>query len=166
MKRCRVKMCQLLLISLLLVTAGSSALLSYAEPGPRLSKGQTLYVPVYSNVFHTDKERPFDLTATLSVRSTDLANPMTVISANYYDSTGKLVKSYVDKPVKLGPLASIHYSVKESDKSGGFGANFIVKWTSSTQVNEPVIECVMISTKGQQGISFITQGRVIQDEIR
>ncbi|MGQ9655906.1 MAG: DUF3124 domain-containing protein, partial [Thermodesulfobacteriota bacterium] len=42
----------------------------------RLLRGQTLYVPVYSHVFAGDRESPFYLAATLSVRNTDLRNPI------------------------------------------------------------------------------------------
>ena len=49
------------------------------------------------------------------------------------------------------------------DKTGGSGANFIVKWESATPVDPPVIQAVHISWKGQLGISFLTSGRVISD---
>jgi len=39
----------------------------------------------------------------------------------------------------------------------------IVKWKSSVKVNAPIVESIMIGTKTQQGISFISRGRVIQE---
>ena len=39
--------------------------------GPVLSSGQLLYVPVYSHIYIGDKERPFNLAVTLSIRNTD-----------------------------------------------------------------------------------------------
>jgi hypothetical protein len=149
-------------LSALLASASLLAVPSHAESEVHPATSQTVYVPVYSNVFHGNHERPFHLNATLSIRSTDLEDTMTLVAVDYYDTKGKLLERYLEKPLEIGPLASVHYSIKESDEAGGFGANFLVRWKSSKAVNEPVIECVMISTRGQQGISFITQGRVIQ----
>jgi hypothetical protein len=127
-----------------------------------ISTGQTVYVPVYSHIYSGDREHPFYLTATLSIRNTDPKHAITVLSVDYYDSKGKLLKSYLESPITLNALASTRYIIKESDKSGGSGANFIVKWKSDAKVNAPVIESIMIGTKTQQGISFISRGRVIQ----
>jgi hypothetical protein len=134
-----------------------------AETKPKMSTGQTVYVPAYSHVFTTDREFSFYLTTTLSVRNVDPSKAIKITSVEYYDNDGKLIKRHLEKPVELAPLASAHYSIKESDKSGGFGANFIVRWQSTKTVNEPVMQCVMVSTRGQQGISFITHGRVIKE---
>jgi hypothetical protein len=60
-------------------------------------------------------------------------------------------------------MGSVEYVVKESEKKGGSGANFIVKWNSDTEVTEPIIESVMISTSGQQGISFTSRGQAIEE---
>ena len=148
---------------ILLLAGGFSPRSALAGSEAKLSQGQTVYIPAYSHVYHTDKERPFYLTATLSVRNVDPVHSIGVVSVEYFDNDGKLLRSFLEKAVEIGPLVSRHYSIKESDKSGGFGANFIVRWKSKTPVNEPLIECVMISTKGQQGISFITGGRVIKE---
>jgi hypothetical protein len=128
-----------------------------------LSKGQTVYVPVYSHIYSGDREHPFHLAATLSIRNTDPKHAITVLSVDYYDSKGKLLKPYIENPVILKPLATTRYIIKESDKSGGSGANFLVKWKSDVKINAPIIESIMIGTKTQQGISFISRGRVIQE---
>ena len=127
-----------------------------------ISAGQTVYVPVYSHIYSGDREHPFYLTVTLSIRNTDPKHDITLHSVDYYDSKGKLLKSYLQNPITLDALASTRYIIKESDKSGGSGANFIVKWKSQVKVNAPIIESIMIGTKTQQGISFISRGRVIQ----
>ena len=128
-----------------------------------LSKGQTVYVPVYSHIYSGDREHPFYLAATLSVRNTDPKHAITVLSVDYYDSKGKLLRPYLENPINLKPLATTRYIIKESDKSGGSGANFIVKWKSDIKINAPIIESIMIGTKTQQGISFISRGRAIQE---
>lgn len=139
------------------------ALVGTASGSGELSKGQTVYVSVYSHIYGGPKSRPMDLTATVSLRNTDSASPITILSVKYYDSEGKLIKDYLTKPVPLGPLATIRFIVEEHDRTGGSGANFIVKWKSDTEANPPVVEAVHIGTRSGQGISFLTTGRVIRD---
>jgi len=125
--------------------------------------GQTVYVPIYSHIYSGDREHPFLLAATLSIRNTDPDHPITVIEIDYYDSNGKLLKKHLQKHLTLNAMASTRIVIKESDKSGGSGANFIVKWESKNKVTEPVIESIMIGTQVQQGISFTSRGQVIRE---
>ncbi|HBA86574.1 MAG TPA: hypothetical protein DCZ75_00905 [Geobacter sp.] len=132
----------------------------------RLSRGQTVYVPVYSNVFSGPRNLPFQLAATLSVRNTDLAESLRVTSIDYYDTKGALVRRYLDKPVSLPPLGTTYVHIKEKDESGGFGANFIVRWQADRVINAPIIECVMIGATSGQGISFVSPGQEIREGSR
>jgi hypothetical protein len=84
-------------------------------------QGQTVYVPVYSHIYSGDREHPFYLAATLSIRNTDLKHTIRVLTVDYYDSKGKLLKSYLENPINLNPLSATRYIIKESDKSGGSG---------------------------------------------
>jgi len=61
-------------------------------------------------------------------------------------------------------MASAEFIVRESDRSGGLGANFVVVWKSAEKVTEPIAETVMIGTMSQQGISFTSRGRAIKEE--
>jgi len=144
-------------LSILMLTTGLSA------SEIRLSRGQTVYVPIYSHIYSGDRERPFLLTAILSVRNTDPTHSITISTVDYYSSDGKLIKKYIDRPVELKPLASARYIVPESDSSGGSGANFIVKWKADSDVNKAIVEGIMIGTKMQQGISFVSRGQVIKE---
>jgi hypothetical protein len=128
-----------------------------------VSKGQTVYVPIYSHVYSGDKEQPFLLAAILSIRNTDPDKSMTIVSVIYYDTDGKQVRAYLNQPLELAALASTRFVVPESDTSGGSGAKFIVQWKADVQVTAPVVEAVMIGTKMGQGISFVSQGRVIKE---
>ena len=125
-------------------------------------QGQLLYVPAYSHVFHQSGE-PHLLTVTLSIRNTDRNHEIVLTKVQYFDSSGKLVRTMVERPLKLSPLASTEYVIDRNDKSGGSGASFIVEWNSGNPVTEPVVEAVMIDTSGGQGISFVTSSRVLQD---
>ena len=126
-----------------------------------LSKGQRIYVPAYSHIYSGDRERPFLLTVTLSIRNIDPDHPIKITLVDYYETQGKLLKKYIDKPTTLGPLESLRYVIPEKDKSGGSGANFIVKWQSDNFVNPPIVETIMIGTQNQQGVSFTSRGQEI-----
>lgn len=69
-------------------------------------QGQTVYVPVYSEIFDSEANRGFQLTATLSLRNTDRNQPIVINTLDYYNSGGDRVVSYPDQPIELGPLAS------------------------------------------------------------
>lgn len=100
----------------------------------------------------------------LSIRNTDPNNSITVIKADYYDTTGKMIDGYVTRPIKLRPLESTYIYLKEYDKRGGPGANFIVKWQSDKKVNQPIIEGVMMGSS--RGISFICPGQIITEHTK
>jgi len=125
-------------------------------------QGQTVYVPAYSHVYHGDGA-PYLLTVTLSVRNTSVERAILVKSVRYFDTKGKEVKSYLEKPLRLPPLATTEFLVQRDDASGGSGANFLVEWDAPQRVSEPIIEAVMIDTEGNQGISFVRSGRVIRE---
>jgi Protein of unknown function (DUF3124) len=128
-----------------------------------LSMGQSVYVSIYSHVYSGVKARPFDLGAILSIRNTDLNQPITIVSAKYYDTDGMLLKEYLGESLPLKALASTRYIIKEDDKAGGSGANFIVQWKSDKKVTPPIIEAIMIGTHSGQGISFVARGQVIEE---
>jgi len=153
----------LIIISIIIITAFSFRQ-SDAESEIRLSKGETVYIPIYSHIYTGDREAPFYLAATLSIRNIDLKYSITLLSADYYDSNGKLIQKYIQTPVQISPLSSTRYVIKESDKTGGSGANFIVRWKSENEVNPPIAESVMIGARMQQGISFTSRGQVIREE--
>jgi len=130
----------------------------------QIAMGQTIYVPVYSHIYHHNRQEIFELAITLSIRNTDLNNSMVVTSVRYYNSEGKLVKQYLERPIQLDALASTDFFINRNDTSGGLGANFIVEWVAQTQISEPIVEAVMIGTDFQQGISFTSSGRVIKSQ--
>lgn len=151
-----------LLIMYLVMLPGLPLPAALASPEEGLSRGQLVYVPVYSHVYHGDYERKILLTGILSLRNTDPTQAITIVKADYYDSDGRLIKSYLPKPITLKPMASTRFIVKESDTQGGSGANFLVQWRAETEVNEPIMEGVMIGAAGQQGISFTSRGRALK----
>ncbi|MBD2577636.1 DUF3124 domain-containing protein [Oscillatoria sp. FACHB-1406] len=130
----------------------------------KIVRGQTVYVPIYSHIYYYNRqEHTLNLSATLSIRNTDLTNSIIITAVRYYDTNGQLLEQFIKNPVELKPLASTDVFIGENDVTGGLGANFIVEWAAEKQVYEPVIEAVMISTASAQGISFVSPGRVLQE---
>lgn len=149
----------------LVLTIGivSSTFLSFAhaEDTTALSQKQMIYVPAYSHIYIGDRETPFLLTVTLSIRNIDPRHQIRITRVDYLESQGKLLKIYLDKTVILKPLESVRYVVPESERAGGSGANFMVEWNADKLVNPPIVESIMIGTQYQQGISFTSRGQVI-----
>lgn len=139
-------------------------LVAGAKAGPEegLSRGQLVYVPVYSHVYYGDFEGRIPLTGMVSIRNTDPGHSLTIVKADYYGSEGQLIKSYLSQPITLKPMASTRFIVKESDIQGGSGANFLVEWRAASAINEPIMEGVMIGAAGQQGISFTSRGKAVR----
>lgn len=148
----------------LIVACITALFLAGAATAHAASTGQTVYVPVYSHIYSGNMGKPFDLAVTLSIRNTDPHSPITVTRVDYYDSEGKLLTRHLDKPIVLAPLAATRFILKESDRAGGSGANFIVAWKAAGPVTPALIESIMISTRAQQGISFASRGQVIREK--
>jgi hypothetical protein len=95
---------------------------------------------------------------TVSLRNVSTTDAIYILKADYYNTKGDLIRSYFDSPIFIKPLETIEIVIDEKDSHGGSGANFIFDWATQKNSHEPVFEAVMISTSGQQGISFTTQG--------
>jgi hypothetical protein len=125
---------------------------------------ETVYVPAYSSIFHGDLKWEFNLTVTLSIHNTDMKNKIIINTIDYYNTAGKIIRSYIkDNMITLNPLETYTLCIKETDVTGGVGANFIVKWSSPLKSNRPVIETIMIGSRQQQGISFTSRGVAIDE---
>ena len=131
----------------------------------RRARGQVLYAPVYSHIFHQSADREMALTATLSIRNTSPERSIQIREVDYFDSEGTLLESYLAEGGSrtLGPLASTYVVIEEENVSGGVGANFIVEWTSETPATPPLVETIMISTASGQGVSLTSPARVIEE---
>lgn len=135
-----------------------------APPRPvNLSRGQTLYVPIYSHIFFKNEDRTINLAATVSIRNTDRNHALILSTIDYIDNNGDRVRQYLEQPRRLDPLASASVVIEERDAAGGLGANFIVDWHAAQPVTAPVVESIMISTRSSLGISFTSPARVLAE---
>lgn len=126
-----------------------------------LMSGET-YLSVYSQIYSSKENRTHDLTATISVRNTNSLDSVYLEKVEYYNTGGKLIKTFIERPVFIAPMETIEIVLDENNLQGGTGANFLFYWMKEERTPEPYFEAVMISTSGQQGISFTTQGRRIR----
>jgi hypothetical protein len=149
------------LITLITVSVLSST--GYGESRVPLWKSQTIYVPIYSFIYLSDKRKiKLDLSVTLSIRNTDADNPITFHTVDYFDAKGALVKNFISKPHTLPPMSSSYFTIQQSDDSGGWGANFILKWKSNDKITQPVIEAIHSGARGTHSYTFDTSGKVIK----
>ncbi|WDP92347.1 MAG: DUF3124 domain-containing protein [Desulfobacter sp.] len=128
-----------------------------ARAKENLSTGQTVYVPAYSHIYSGNKEVQSLLAVTLSIRNTDPNHPIEILSVDYYDTEGKRIKKHIAAPVTLNALGTARYVISQGDKSGGSGANFMVRWKAGKPVNLPIIETIMIGSRS----SFTSRGQEI-----
>ncbi len=123
-----------------------------------LARHDTVYIPVYSDIYSESKDTRFNLTATLSLRNTSLRHSVYISAVDYYNSAGENTKRFLSDPIVLKAMQSVEYVIEEHDTTGGTGANFVVYWGAENTEVQPIFEGIMISTNGQQGISFSTNG--------
>lgn len=131
-------------------------------PAGKPSVGGSFYVPAYSSVSISQGAARADFAVTLSIHNTSETDPLILRRVAYFDTAGKLVESYLTKPVALKPFATVEVHVPTIDVRGGTGANFIVEWNAMSPITEPAVEALMIGSIGAGHYSFISPGRSLK----
>ena len=126
-------------------------------PESMVNGGRSVYVAAYSHIYR-DAGDAVPLAITLSVRNTDVAEPIQIDRVRYFDGDGALVREQPEAPLVLGPMATASFLVDAGDRSGGSGANFLVDWSAQGEVSMPLIEAVMIG----DGLSFKSRGEPVE----
>ncbi len=121
------------------------------------------YLAVYSEIYSKTEHRSHNLTATVSIRNTNTTDSVYISKATYYNTEGKAIRNYINQPVYIAPMETVEIIINENDDEGGSGANFIFNWSIPKKTNTPLFDAVMISTSGQQGLSFTTQGKQLKN---
>lgn len=150
------------LLALSLLVLGSA----WAEEAPPLSKGQTLYLPIYSHVWHGNRDKnglpqKSLVSALVSIRNTDMTRPIRVTSARYYDTAGKVLAEYVTAPKTIAALGTFELYVERKESAGGSGANFVIGWQADVPANPPLVEALHADIQGHRSLSFVTTARPI-----
>lgn len=149
------------LCGLIIFVFASFSALNAQEARP-LSKGETLYLPIYSHMLYGNLGKSGRasfvlLSALVSIRNTDARRPLRLLSARYFDTNGKLIAENVPNPVTIPPLGTFELFVELNDASGGSGANFIVKWAAEQAINPPLVEALHANMDGGKAVVFTTQ---------
>ena len=85
-------------------------------------------MPVYSSVSMSQGRLRADFSVTLSVHNASETRPLVLKRIAYFDTSGKMVESYLKSPIALKPFATIEVASATTDVRGGTGANFVVDW--------------------------------------
>ena len=134
------------------------------QQAPIRSTGQSLYLPVYSHIWHGEMDRKGEPTRALmsvsvSIRNTDPARPIRILSAQYYDTDGRKLREYVPAPRSVAPMGTFEIFVPRSDDTGGSGANFDIVWKSDAPAGLPLVEGVHASLQAGRSVAFVTSAR-------
>lgn len=125
------------------------------NPNDSLVYGET-YLSIYSQIYSYTEHLTHDLTSTISMRNTSITDTIYIVSAKYFDTHGKAIRTYFKKPIYIAPMETVAIVIDEVDKEGGTGANFLFDWAIKPGSTEPIFEGVQLSTAGR--ISFTTHG--------
>jgi len=141
-----------------------------AAENVELLTGQTLYLPIYSYIWHgdrvIDKRYPLKapVSALVSIRNTNLKTQIKLLSVRHYDTNGKFLKQFVATPVTIEPLGTYEIFVEKRDIQGGSGANLIIQWNAATPANVPLVEAIHAEIKGHSTFTFITKAQAISGD--
>jgi hypothetical protein len=134
-----------------------------AIPAEPLSVAGSFYVPVYSSMAMSHGKLRADFAVTLSVHNASESRALVLKRIAYFDTTGKMVESYLKAPVALKPFAAVEVFIAATDVRGGTGgANFVVDWAAAGEIAEPAVEALMVGSVGAGHYAFISQGRPIR----
>jgi hypothetical protein len=131
-------------------------------PSENLSVSGTFYVPVYSSVSMSQGKLRTDFSVTLSVHNASETRPLVLKRIAYFDTSGKMVESYLKAPIALKPFSTIEVFIATSDVRGGTGANFVVDWAATSEIAEPAVEALMVGGVGNAHYAFVSQGRPVK----
>lgn len=153
---------------LMAALALGASMLATAQESLPLSAGQSLYLAIYSHLYHGDVHpktgKPSEtlVSTHVSIRNTDPGVAMKVSSARYYNTEGKLLREFLSKPQAVPPLGTYELYVPRSDSSGGSGANFIIEWSAEKPINPPIVEALHADIREARTLLFVTTARPIQ----
>jgi hypothetical protein len=133
-----------------------------AVPPESLAASGAFYVPVYSSVSMSKGKLRADFSVTLTVHNASETSPLVLNRIAYFDTSGKMVESYLKAPIALKPFSTIEVFIPATDVRGGTGANFVVDWAATGEIAEPAVEALMVGGIGAGHYAFISQGRPIR----
>jgi hypothetical protein len=133
-----------------------------AVPAENSAVSGAFYAPVYSSVSMSQGKLRADFSVTLNVHNASETRPLILKRIAYFDTSGKMVESYLKSPVALKPFATVEVFTAANDVRGGTGSNFVVDRAATGEIAEPAVEALMAGGVGAGHYAFISQGRPIR----
>lgn len=125
-------------------------------------RGQSLFLPVFSEVPYGSRGATVPLSATVSIRNLDADEEIRLLRVDYIDGGGRVVRRYLDAPRIIAPMAASTFFLPESDRSGGSSAGFALEWSSVKPARPPLVESVMVNGAYNQSLAFRTEARALE----
>lgn len=132
-----------------------------STPDSLMNIGST-YLSIYSQIYSSNDGKVRNLTVTVSMRNVSETDTLYISRAESFNTIGHSIREYAEGTVYVLPMETIEIIIKEKDSQEGTGGNFMFDWQIKKGAPDPIFESVMISTTGQQGISFVTSGKRIK----
>jgi hypothetical protein len=150
---------------LFLLVISFNIFLPYQLTAGELATDHTIYVPIYKSFYqiYGSTRDAYSLTSTVCIHNTDPKQAIRILCVDYYDSSGKLGKKYLDESLTIKPWNSKEITIQPSTEQEDFGANLIIRSKSDQPVNSPLVEVLMTGQVLNRGVSFTTRGVEIKE---
>ena len=142
--------------------------LSYSSEiaAAELSTGSTIFVPAYRSfyqIYGTTRDS-YALTSTCFLFNIDSKQTVEILSIDFHDSSGKLLKKLIEPPLLVKPRHSTEITMQPRTQLEEDCASYlIVRWKSSQPANTPIVEFLMVGQVMNRGISFSTRGYEVKE---
>ena len=134
---------------------------SYKLAAAELSNGGTIFVPAYRGfyqIYGTTRDS-YALTGTFFLYNIDPKMAIEILSIDFYDSSGKLLKKFIETPLLVKPRNSKEITIQPRTQVDEDCASYLmIRWKSSQPANTPIAEVLMVGQVMNRGISFSTRG--------
>ncbi|MHB9075230.1 MAG: DUF3124 domain-containing protein [Desulfobaccales bacterium] len=130
-----------------------------------LSTAGTIYVPVYRSFYqiYGSTKDSYALSTTIFLHNIDSKQAVEVLSVDFFDSSGKLLKNLLNAPLLIKTRNSKEITIQPRTQPEDCAAHLIVRWKSNQPANAPVVEVLMVGQVLNRGISFNTQGYEVKE---
>jgi hypothetical protein len=131
-----------------------------------LSTGNTIFAPVYRGfyqIYGTSRDS-YALTSTLFLFNIDSKQNVEIISIDYFDSSGKLIKKLIEAPLLLKPRHGTEITMQpRTQPDEDCASHLMIHWKSKQPVNTPLVEVLMVGHVMNRGVSFSTRGCEVKE---
>jgi hypothetical protein len=132
----------------------------------QLSTGSTIFVPAYRSfyqIYGTTRDS-YALTSTFFLFNIDPKVIIEIISVDFHDSSGKLLKKLIETPILVNPRNSKEITMQpRTQPDEDCPSYLLVRWKSNQPANTPLVEVLMVGQVMNRGISFSTRGCEVKE---